>query len=226
MKYVNYVRVSTTAQGISGLGLEAQRESIKRFLNGKDAQVLAEFTEIESGKSNTRKELHNALELCRKEKATLCIAKLDRLARNLHFITTLQQTKVDFVAVDNPHATPFVIHILCAVAEAEAIAISQRTKAALEACKRRGVKLGAPNPVRSLPAALKAIQERKKGHSERVLKSIQEIQSTGITSLNRLADCLTKRGERTARGGTRWTATGVRRVMDSARAIWPETVRT
>jgi DNA invertase Pin-like site-specific DNA recombinase len=219
MKYVNYVRVSSKAQGVSGLGLEAQRDSIKRFLTGKDAEVIAEFTEVETGKSSTRKELQKALDLCQREKATLCIAKLDRLARNLHFITTLQQTKIPFVAVDNPHATPFVIHILCAVAEAEAVAISQRTKAALEACKRRGVKLGAPNPTQSLPAALQAIQERKQGYNSIILKSISEIKSTGCQTLKGIAACLEKRGEKTSRGSTRWTATAVARIIKAQEQV-------
>jgi DNA invertase Pin-like site-specific DNA recombinase len=213
MNYVVYKRVSTVAQGQSGLGLDGQALSIQRFLAANGGQAVAEFTEIESGKRADRPQLKAAILLCQRHGHKLLVAKLDRLARNLHFITTLQQSKIDFVAVDNPHATPFVIQILCAVAEQEALAISQRTKSALEAAKRRGIQLGAKNPQATLPLALAAIQTRKTAYNESMLKVIREIQAVGITSLKGLAAALEKRGERTSRGGTRWTATAVRRVL-------------
>jgi DNA invertase Pin-like site-specific DNA recombinase len=214
MRYVNYYRVSTARQGISGLGLDAQRESIRRFLHGKDAEVIGEFTEVETGKSSTRTQLNLAIQLCLKMKATLLIANLSRLARNLHFVTTLQSTGVQFVAVDNPTATPLVIHILCAIAEAEAHTTAERTRLALQQAKLRGIKLGAKNPHLTLPMARQAIQERKQRFNQNTLKVIAEIKAAGVTSLSGIADCLAKRGERTSRGKTIWTATAVARIVN------------
>src|SRR5277367_4199142 len=141
-KFVAYYRVSTAKQGASGLGLEAQQESVRSYLNGGRWKMVDEVTEIESGKRNDRPALASALSLCRIHKATLIIAKLDRLARNVHFISGLMESKVDFVAVDFPQANKLTVHILAAVAEHEALMISQRTKAALGAAKARGVVLG------------------------------------------------------------------------------------
>ena len=118
-KFVAYYRVSTDKQGASGLGLEAQQQAIMSYLNGGDWELITEFTEVESGKNNQRPELHNALTVCMKEKATLVIAKLDRLGRNVHFISGLMESGVDFVAVDNPHATRLLLHLLAAFAEHE-----------------------------------------------------------------------------------------------------------
>lgn len=144
-KFVAYYRVSTPRQGESGLGLEAQRDSVTRFVEG--AGVLqSEFCEVESGKRCDRPELLKAIADCRRRKATLVIAKLDRLARNVAFVSALMEAGVDFVACDNPHANRLTIHILAAVAEDEARRISERTKAALLAFKARGGLLGAQDP--------------------------------------------------------------------------------
>ena len=140
--FVSYLRVSTARQGISGLGLEAQRAAVAGFLNGGDWTLVQEVLEVESGKRNDRPALATALKLCRKHRATLVIAKLDRLARNVAFISNLMESGVEFVAVDMPQANRFVVHILPAVAEQEAEAISKRTKVALAAAKARGTKLG------------------------------------------------------------------------------------
>ena len=141
-RLVSYLRVSTARQGISGLGLEAQRAAVAGFLNGGDWTLVQEVLEVESGKRNDRPALATALKLCRKYRATLVIAKLDRLARNVAFISNLMESGVEFVAVDMPQANRFVVHILAAVAEQEAEAISKRTKAALAAAKARGTRLG------------------------------------------------------------------------------------
>src|SRR5205814_3414624 len=130
---------------ISGLGLEAQRESVAHYLNGGKWSLVKEVVEVECGKRNDRPAIAEALRLCRLHRATLIIAKLDRLARNVHFISSLMEAGVDFVACDNPHATRLTIHILAAVAEHEREMISQRTIAALAAAKARGVKLGNPH---------------------------------------------------------------------------------
>src|SRR5262245_46589441 len=139
-KYVAYYRVSTVRQGQSGLGLEAQQAAVAAF-----CEPIESFTEVESGKrSDNRPQLALAITACRRLKATLIVAKLDRLARNVAFVSTLMESGVDFVAADNPHATRLTVHILAAVAEHEREMISQRTKAALAAAKARGVRLGNP----------------------------------------------------------------------------------
>ncbi|MDL2223631.1 recombinase family protein [Bacteroidales bacterium OttesenSCG-928-M11] len=142
MKYVIYYRVSTKKQGLSGLGLEAQKTIVENYV--KNNVVIAEYTEIETGKSANRPELNKALECCKSSNATLIVAKLDRLARNLHFITSLQNSNVDFIACDMPTANRLTIHIIAAIAENEAQLISQRTKQALAEKKKQGVKLGNP----------------------------------------------------------------------------------
>jgi DNA invertase Pin-like site-specific DNA recombinase len=118
-KFVAYFRVSTDKQGKSGLGLEAQRRAVLDYLNGGTWSLVGEFTEIESGKRNERPELEKALTICKRQKAKLVIAKLDRLSRNLAFIATLMDSGVEFVAVDNPHANKLTVHILAAVAQHE-----------------------------------------------------------------------------------------------------------
>src|SRR5215211_2274243 len=141
-KFVAYYRVSTAKQGASGLGLEAQQEAVRTYLNGGPWRLVAEVVEVESGKRNDRPKLAEALRLCRLHGATLIIAKLDRRARNVAFISNLMESGVEFTAVDFPQANRLTVHILAAVAEHEAKAISTRTKDALAAAKARGKKLG------------------------------------------------------------------------------------
>lgn len=142
-KFVAYYRVSTVKQGVSGLGLEAQQAAVESYVSRESGQIVAPpFVEIESGKVKDRPQLKRALAHARQHKAVLLVAKLDRLARNVSFLANLLEGGVDFRACDNPHATRLTIHILAAVAEEEARAISQRTTAALKAAKARGVKLG------------------------------------------------------------------------------------
>src|SRR5262245_12406288 len=140
-RFIAYYRVSTDKQGKYGLGLDAQRKAVLDFLDGGKWELVGEFTEIESGKRNDRPELEKALAACKKHRAKLVIAKLDRLSRNVAFIAMLMDRKVDFVCCDNPTAAKFTIHILAAVAEHERDAISARTKAALAAAKANGKKL-------------------------------------------------------------------------------------
>jgi DNA invertase Pin-like site-specific DNA recombinase len=148
--FVAYYRVSTQKQGRSGLGLEAQKSAVATYLNGGGWKLLGEFTEVETGKGadalDRRPQLRSALDLARKRKATLVVAKLDRLARNVHFLTGLMESKVNFVAVDMPDVNRLTIHVLAAVAEHEREMISTRTKDALAAAKARGVKLGTAGP--------------------------------------------------------------------------------
>lgn len=141
-KYVSYYRVSTSRQGDSGLGLEAQRQAVLTYLNGGEWEIIEEFVEIESGKRNDRPKLAEAIAACKKHKATLIIAKLDRLARNVHFISGLMESGVEFIAVDTPFANRLMLHLLAAFAEHEREMISQRTKSALAVAKAKGTRLG------------------------------------------------------------------------------------
>lgn len=216
IQYASYMRVSTNSQGVSGLGLEAQRLAIDRFIANTGHTVAAEFTEIESGKRADRPELAKAINLCKLHGYTLLVAKLDRLARNLHFVTTLQQSKVNFVAVDNPHASPLMIHILCAFAEAEAVAISKRTKEALESCKRRGVKLGCPNPAYASKRGSEANTKQAEAFAGRLLPVIQEIQQANVKSLRKIAHCLNVRGF-LGRNGKPFQAQTVANILDRAK---------
>src|SRR6185369_13986627 len=149
-KWVAYYRVSTAKQGASGLGLDAQRSAVTDYLDGGNWQLAAEFVEVESGRKNDRPELAKALATCRRTGAALIIAKLDRLARNVAFVSNLMEAGVEFTAVDFPTANRLTIHILAAVAEHEREMISARTKAALAAAKARGTKLGNPSPAYAL----------------------------------------------------------------------------
>src|SRR3954471_11389197 len=141
-KFVAYYRVSTERQGRSGLGLEAQQEAVRAYLNGGSWRLVAEVVEVESGKRDDRPKLVEALALCRMHGATLIIAKLDRLARNVAFVSNLMESGGEFTAVDFPLANRLTVHILAAVAEHEAKAVSERTRTALKAARDRGQRLG------------------------------------------------------------------------------------
>jgi DNA invertase Pin-like site-specific DNA recombinase len=219
-KFIAYYRVSTDRQGQSGLGLEAQRRAVAEFLDGGSGTLLETFTEVESGKRSDRPELQAALAACRKKKATLVIAKLDRLARNVAFVSNLMESGVDFVAVDFPTANRLTIHILAAVAEHEREMIAKRTKDALAAAKARGRKLGWANPDRrdqGLASATGAKANRAGANrfAANVLPIVREIENAGITTLAGLATALNARGIGTARGG-RWYPTTVRNLRRRA----------
>lgn len=170
-KFVSYIRVNTARQGASGLGLEAQQEAVRRFLSGGKWELVAEFQEVETGKGSDalakRPQLKAALDACRQHGATLIIAKLDRLARNVHFVSGLMESKVKFVACDMPEANELTIHIMAAFAEHEAKRISQRTKDALTVAKSRGVvlgKAGAANLRPNIEARQKAAGDFAESH--------------------------------------------------------------
>lgn len=209
-KFVAYYRVSTERQGRSGLGLEAQQKAVHEFLRGKGWPPVAEFTEVETGKGSNalarRPQLRAAIAACKKHKAVLVIAKLDRLARDVHFVTGLMKEKVEFIAVDNQHATKFTVHILLAVAELEAQQISERTKAALAAAKARGVRLGANGRVLAQRHQAKA-RERAKT----LAATVRELRSQGL-GIRGLADELNRRRVPTAAGG-RWHVATVHRLV-------------
>jgi DNA invertase Pin-like site-specific DNA recombinase len=145
-KFVCYYRVSTSKQGRSGLGLEAQIATVETYVERNSGKIIGCFQEIESGKRNDRPELLKALALCRQKKAILIIAKLDRLSRNVAFIANLMESRVEFIACDTPEANKLTLHIMAAMAQHEREATSKRTKEALAAAKARGQKLGNPKP--------------------------------------------------------------------------------
>ncbi|WP_439813836.1 recombinase family protein [Zavarzinia sp. CC-PAN008] len=217
-RFVAYYRVSTDRQGKSGLGLEAQRAAVLGYLNGGAWDLVAEFTEVETGKRSDRPELLKALAACRIRNATLVIAKLDRLARNVAFIANLMEAGVPFIAIDNPHATPFTIHILAAVAEHEAKAISERTRNALKAAKARGTKLGGSRhdlsrfATKAAGASAKVRSSTAAKYARDLAPVIEEIRAAGITTLRGVADELNARGIPAARGGT-WSSVQVSRVL-------------
>lgn len=213
-KFISYLRVSTQEQGRSGLGLEAQRKAITDFLNGGCWSLLAEFQEVESGKAHLdRPALAQALDRCKLTGATLLIAKLDRLSRDAHFLLGLQKSGVRFVAVDVPEANDLTIGILAVVAQAERSMISQRTKAALEAAKARGVRLGNPNGFsgKVYREAGQAAKERATEHAQALEATLQGFIDNNL-SMNAMARELGRQGIQTARGGA-WTATAVRNVL-------------
>ena len=213
-RFVAYYRVSTERQGRSGLGLEAQQAAVASFING-GTELVATFTEIESGKRNERPELAKAFEACRRHKAKLVIAKLDRLSRNLAFIATLMESGVEFVAVDNPHANKLTVHILAAVAQHEREIISQRTKDALAAAKRRGVRLGNPNLATAAGQGTAATKAAARRFAVNVLPVIRDIQAGGAKSNAAIAAKLNERRVPTARGG-KWAHVQVAAVLSRA----------
>ena len=215
IKYVAYLRVSTAKQGRSGLGREAQRQAISDFLAG--GKLVAEFVETESGKNDARPQLAAALHRAKVTGAKLLIAKLDRLSRNVAFIAQLQESGVKFVCADMPEANELTVHLFAAIAQHERKAISERTKAALAAAKRRGTVLGNPNGARALRglgnrAAVKAIKARAKHFADDVAPIIADIQAAGVTSLKGIAEELNTRGILTPRN-RQWYPTSVKAVL-------------
>jgi DNA invertase Pin-like site-specific DNA recombinase len=221
-RWVSYLRVSTKKQGESGLGLEAQRAMIQQHLDGGRWRLVEEVQEIESGRKtdHERPQLAHALKLCRIYNARLIIAKLDRLARNVAFISRLMESGVDFEACDIPSANRFTVHVLAAVAEQEALAISQRTKAALAALKARGVKLGNP---RSEIAKYGAQGRRASLNIRRAIArkraldlhdAIEELRAAGTTRPTAIARAFNQREMPTPRGRGQWRATQVQRVIN------------
>jgi DNA invertase Pin-like site-specific DNA recombinase len=220
--YVAYYRVSTKKQGRSGLGLEAQKESVAVYLAGVKGKIIAEFVEVEHGtrKGNDRPELQAALAQCRVHGATLIIAKLDRLARNVAFTSNLMESSVEFVACDYPEANRLTIHIMAAMAEHEAEMISTRTKLALAAAKRKGTVLGGDRGNTHLiyrkgaRASAKVRSENAERRAADLVPVIADLRSHGAVSLREIAAGLNERGIQTARGG-RWSAVQVSRVVQA-----------
>ncbi len=213
-KFVSYLRVSTDRQGRSGLGLEAQRTAVAGYVAGR--AIVAELVEVESGKRSDRPRLAEALALCRAHRATLIIAKLDRLARNVAFVSNLMESGVDFVAVDFPQANRLTIHILAAVAEHEREMIGARTKAALVAAKARGAKLGGfrgrAGTAQDCAIARTGRTQRADAHARALAPVLTRIDPGGALPLHQVARALAAEDVPTASGRGRWTAGAVARV--------------
>jgi DNA invertase Pin-like site-specific DNA recombinase len=223
-KFVSYLRVSTDREGKSGLGLEAQRKAVTDYLDGGRWELIAEFVEVESGKRNDRPKLRDALHRAKVTGATLVVAKLDRLSRNVAFLANLRESRVKFVCADMPDANNLTIGVLSEVAQHEREAISARTKAALAAAKARGKRLGNVNGAAALRragkgnvAAVGAIRAQADRHARDVLPVIEDIRAAGTGSLEGIARELNSRGILTARGG-QWYATTVSNLLARAGA--------
>lgn len=224
-KLVAYYRVSTKRQGESGLGLDGQRAAVEEYARRNGAIVIGIYTEVESGKRADRPELATAIAHAKRSKARLVVAKLDRLARNVAFLSALMESGADFVAIDNEHANRLTIHILAAVAEAEAKAISERTKSALAAARRRGAQLGSARPghwdgmeqrrlagskVGSARAAAVHRESAKADYAD-LLPTMAEFRKAG-DSLRTIAARLNDLGH-TTRSGGQWNPMTVRNVL-------------
>lgn len=211
-RYVIYTRVSTAEQGKSGLGLEAQHRDIELFLHNFSEtpwEIIGEFQDVQSGKVDDRPELQKALQLARKEKAELLVAKLDRLSRDVEFIArTIKQATIRVASM--PHADNFQLHIYAALAEQEREFISKRTKAALQVAKERGKKLGGLRD--KTMKRNEAIQEKARAEAEKVMKIVGPLRNAGQT-LSTIAGTLNDMEVKTSRGG-QWTPMQVKRVLD------------
>jgi DNA invertase Pin-like site-specific DNA recombinase len=216
-KAVVYLRVSTERQGRSGLGLEAQREMVNAFAAREGLGLVQEFVEVETGKGSDaldrRPELAAALAMARREKCPVIVAKLDRLSRDVHFISGLMAQRIPFIVAElGADADSFMLHLYAALAEKERKLISERTKAALAVKKAQGVKLG--NRTNLAEARAKAVASTKAtadAFALNVLPVIDQVKAQGVTSYNGIAAALNDRGVRTARGGT-WQAGTVRKI--------------
>jgi DNA invertase Pin-like site-specific DNA recombinase len=214
--FIAYLRVSTDRQGRSGLGLDAQREAVQRFVRERGGEIAGSYVEVESGRRDDRPELAKAMKRCRLTGATLVVAKLDRLSRNAAFLLMLRDSGVGFVAADLPEANTMTVGVMAVVAQHEREAISHRTKAALAAAKARGTKLGgyrenAPN-VRQFQGEGVAASIRKADAAAEERREILETLRREIGSYNGIARRLNAEGITTARDGS-WTATAVRRAL-------------
>jgi DNA invertase Pin-like site-specific DNA recombinase len=214
---IGYVRVSTSRQGRSGLGIEAQREALARFAASEGFELVRVFVEIETGKGadalDRRPQLAAALSEARRQRCAVAVAKLDRLSRDVHFISGLMAHRVSFLVAElGPDVDPFILHLFAALAEKERAMIATRTKAALAAAKARGAKLGGPKLAEAREAAIASLKALADRNASNVLPIIREIQRTGAASLHQIADALNARGISTPRGG-KWYAKSVSNLL-------------
>jgi len=222
-----YIRVSTSQQGRSGLGIEAQRQSLQQFAKAEGLEVIREFVEVETSKGSDaldrRPQLKAALAVAKRLKCHVAVSKLDRLSRDVHFISGLMAHRVPFVVAElGADVDPFVLHLFAALAEKERSLISTRTRQALAAAQARGVTLGSPKLAQARESAMASIKAGADQHAANVLPIIREAQKAGATTLRAIAEALNARGVVTARGGS-WYAMSVKNVLDRP---LPNTSRT
>jgi DNA invertase Pin-like site-specific DNA recombinase len=218
MSVITYIRVSTSQQGRSGLGIEAQRRVLRQFTEAEGLELAREFVEVETGKGSDaldrRPQLKAALAAAKRLKCQVAVAKLDRLSRDVHFISGLMSHRVPFVVAElGSDVDPFVLHLYAALAEKERSLIATRTRQALAAAKARGVTLGSPKLSKARESALISIKAGADQHAANVLPIIKEAQKAGATTLRAVAEALNARGISTARGGN-WHAMSVKNVLD------------
>ena len=212
-RFVTYCRVSTKNQGILGLGMASQIETVSRYVQGQQGEVVGEFLEVESGGKADRPQLAEALALAKKSKGVLVVAKLDRLSRNAEFLLRLQNAGVDFVCCDCPNVDRFTVGILALVAQRERELISERTKAALKVAKERGVKLGNPRYHSAIAKAVEARKTKANDRNAELRTIIQEMMAVaGTTKLREIAHGLNLRGIKTNQGCL-FSPTQVHRIL-------------
>lgn len=214
-KAVPYYRVSTERQGQSGLGLQAQQNAVQEFATSGNYKLIGEFIEVESGRNNKRPILHEALAECKKHKATLLIAKLDRLGRNVAFISALMESQVDFIAVDNPQANKLIVHIMAAFAEYERDQISIRTREALSMAKKRGVKLGQYG--RNVLA--KKNKSDSLAFAKRMHKTMAKLQKEGFETIREITARLNELNIPTYSGEGHWHVNTVHRLLKQIKSL-------
>jgi DNA invertase Pin-like site-specific DNA recombinase len=211
-KWIAYYRVSTDRQGDSGLGLDAQRKLVADYLNGGSWMLSAEFTEVESGKRSDRPKLTAALAMCKRLRAKLIVAKLDRLSRNVGFISALMDSGVEFVAADMPHANKMTLQVMAVFAEYERDLISERTRRALAQAKERGTRLGGPKRIEASALGAAANKANADRFAANVIPIVREIQASGVTTLRGVARALNARGVQSARG-VPWSPVAVSNIL-------------
>jgi DNA invertase Pin-like site-specific DNA recombinase len=217
---IAYIRVSTSKQGRSGLGIEAQRDALNRFAAAEDFEIARELVEIETGSGadalDRRPQLAAALAEARRRKCPVAVAKLDRLSRDVAFISGLMAERVQFIVAElGADVDPFILHLFAALAEKERAMIATRTRDALARAKAKGIKLGNPKISQARQAAAEAVGANANRHAANVVPIIRDIQRAGATSLRAIAEALNARGVSTARGG-RWQAQTVANVLERA----------
>jgi DNA invertase Pin-like site-specific DNA recombinase len=221
---VAYYRVSTKQQHRSGLGIEAQRAAVARFAEAEQIKVIAEYVEAETGKGadalDRRSELAAALAAARAAKCPVIVSKLDRLSRDVAFISGLMVQRVPFIVAElGPDADPFMLHLYAALAEKERRLISARTKAALGVKRAQGLKLGNPRNIRAAgDLGRRALVSAADQFARDMLPAVNAIRNAGTTSLQGISEALNKQGIRTARG-KRWHVSSVANLLERAKAL-------
>ena len=213
-KMVFYLRVSTSKQGADGNGIQHQMTVVNRYAEANGGEIVGQFIEVESGgkTDSERPQLAAALEKCKKENAVLVCSKIDRLSRNAEFLLRLMNSRVEFVCCDIPNCDRFTISLFAILAEKEKNMISERTKNALKMVKARGIKLGNPNPELSVIKMNEGARKGRIDFKNKIIPIINEIKSTGIKTLQGMADCLNRRGIST-RNGKQWYPTQIRNLL-------------